>query len=148
MADKTREFSEFVAEEYEKAGRLTKKAKRKDAIKVTYHDSCHLKRVLDIHEQPRKLIDASEGYELVEMKDADKCCGMSGSFGVLHSNLSTQMLNAKMKNIKDTDADVIACACSGCMVQLQGGVDKQAPGMTMKHVADILAEELERKKAD
>jgi len=148
MADKTREFSAFVAEEYEKAGRLTRKQKRKDAVKVTYHDSCHLKRVLDIHEQPRKLIDASEGYELVEMKDADKCCGMSGSFGVLHSKLSTQMLNAKMKNIKDTDADIIACACSGCMVQLQGGVDKQAPGMTMKHVADILAEELERKKAD
>ncbi|MBW2635938.1 MAG: LUD domain-containing protein [Deltaproteobacteria bacterium] len=142
MADKMEEFCFFVAREYEKTGRLEKADKKADAIKVTYHDSCHLKRVLDIYEEPRKLIESVEGYELVEMKDADKCCGMSGAFGVQHSNLSIPILKQKMDNIKDTGPGIVACACSGCMVQLQGGVDQQAPDKKMKHVADILAENI------
>jgi len=142
MADKVEEFCFFVAREYEKAGRLKKTEGKADAIKVTYHDSCHLKRVLDICDEPRKLIESVEGYELVEMKDADKCCGMSGAFGVQHSNLSISMLKHKMDNIRNTGAQIVACACSGCMVQLQGGVDQQALGVRMKHIADILAENI------
>ncbi|MDD5100945.1 MAG: (Fe-S)-binding protein, partial [Syntrophales bacterium] len=82
------------------------------------------------------------GCELVEMKDADKCCGMSGIFGVKYAELSMPILEQKMKNIRDTGAEIVACACSGCMVQLQGGLDKQVPGVKMKHVADLLAENI------
>lgn len=142
MADKMEEFCFFVAREYEKTGRLKKADKNAGAIKVTYHDSCHLKRVLEIYEEPRRLIESVGGYELVEMKDADKCCGMSGAFGVQHSNLSIPILKQKMDNIKDTGAGIVACACSGCMVQLQGGIDQQTPDKKMKHVADILAENI------
>ena len=147
MADKVEEFSSFVAREYEKTGRLKKAAKKADAVKITYHDSCHLKRVLGIYEEPRKLIESLEGYELVEMQDADRCCGMSGAFGVQHSNLSIPMLTEKMGNIKKTGAEIVACACSGCMVQLQGGIDQQTPDKKMKHIADILAENIKDQKA-
>ncbi len=138
MSRKVREFTSFVAEEYEKQGRP---AKGRGGPKVTYHDSCHLKRVLGISEPPRRLIQAA-GCELVEMKDADKCCGMSGIFGVKYAELSMPILEQKMNNIRDTGAEIVACACSGCMVQLQGGLDKQVPGVKMKHVADLLAENI------
>ena len=52
------------------------------------------------------------------------------------------MLNHKMDNSKDTGAGIVACACSGCMVQLQGGIDQQAQEKKMKHVAGILAENI------
>ncbi|MFZ4437496.1 MAG: L-lactate dehydrogenase (quinone) large subunit LdhH [Syntrophales bacterium] len=138
MAKKVREFCSFVAEEYAKRGRLTKTT---GGPKVTYHDSCHMKRVLMIDKEPRQLLEAA-GYELVEMKDADKCCGMSGLFGVKYAELSMPILEQKINNIKATGAEIAACACSGCMVQLQGGLDKQLPGVKMKHVADILAEKI------
>jgi len=137
-AKKVREFCSFVAEEYAKCGRLTKSA---GGPKVTYHDSCHMKRVLMIEREPRQLL-AAAGCELVEMKDADKCCGMSGLFGVKYAELSMPILEQKINNIRDTGAEIAACACSGCMVQLQGGLDKQLPGVKMKHVADILAERI------
>ncbi|MCX5824703.1 MAG: LUD domain-containing protein [Deltaproteobacteria bacterium] len=140
-ANKIREFCSFVAEEYAKRGRLTKTA---GGPKVTYHDSCHLKRVLGIDKEPRQLLEAA-GCELVEMKDADKCCGMSGIFGVKYAELSMPILEQKINNIRDTGAEIAVCACSGCMVQLQGGLDKQLPGVRMKHVADILAERIEEK---
>jgi Fe-S oxidoreductase len=141
LALKVREFTSFVDQEYEKQGRLTK---GKGGPKVTYHDSCHLKRVLGISEPPRRLIEAA-GCELVEMKDADKCCGMSGIFGVKYAELSMPILKQKMDNIRETGAEIVACACSGCMVQLQGGLDKQVPGVKMKHVADLLAEKITAK---
>ena len=140
-AKKVREFCSFVAEEYAKRGRLTKTA---GGPKVTYHDSCHMKRVLGIDKEPRQLLEAA-GCELVEMKDADKCCGMSGLFGVKYAELSMPILEQKINNIRDTGAEIAACACSGCMVQLQGGLDKQLPGVRMKHVADILAEQIKEK---
>ncbi len=140
VAHKVREFCSFVAEEYVKQGRPLKTA---GGPKVTYHDSCHMKRVLGIAVEPRKLIEAAGG-ELVEMKDSDKCCGMSGIFGVKYAELSMPILEQKMNNIRDTGAEIVACACSGCMVQLQGGLDKQVPGVKMKHVADLLAEKIEK----
>lgn len=138
MAKKVREFCSFVAEEYGKRGRLTKTG---GGPKVTYHDSCHMKRVLGIEKEPRRLLEAA-GCELVEMKDADKCCGMSGIFGVKYAELSMPILEQKIGNIRDTGAEIAACACSGCMVQIQGGLDKQLPGVRMKHVADILADKI------
>ncbi|MHB8828435.1 MAG: L-lactate dehydrogenase (quinone) large subunit LdhH [Syntrophales bacterium] len=140
FSGKVREFSSFVAAEYEKAGRLNKTG----GPAVTYHDSCHLKRVLGVSEAPRKLIEAA-GCELREMKDSDKCCGMSGIFGLKYVELSMRILDQKMKNVRDTGAEIVACACSGCMVQLQGGIDKQLPGIQMKHIADILAERIKEK---
>ena len=140
MAKKVREFTSFVAEVYEKQGRL-KSGSVPGGPKVTYHDSCHLKRVLGISAPPRRLIEAA-GCELVEMKDADKCCGMSGLFGVKYAELSMPILKQKMDHVRETGAEIVACACSGCMVQLQGGLDKQLPGVKMKHVADLLAEKI------
>ena len=139
LGQKTREFTSFVAEEYEKAGRL---APTTGGKKVTYHDSCHMKRGLNIYEEPRALIKATTGYEFVEMKDSDKCCGMAGAFGVKYSDLSRPILAQKMENIKNTDAEIVAVACPACMMQINGGLDKQLPNVKIKHVAELLAEQI------
>ncbi len=139
IGHKVREFTSFVAEQYAKAGRLKKTA---GGIKVTYHDSCHMKRGLGVYEQPRQLLEAAQGYELVEMKDCDKCCGMAGAFGIKYSEISMPILKQKITNIKDSGAEVVAVGCPACMMQIQGGLDKQAPHIKIKHVAEILAEEI------
>ncbi|MEG6585525.1 L-lactate dehydrogenase (quinone) large subunit LdhH [Dendrosporobacter sp. 1207_IL3150] len=139
IAHKVREFSHFVAEEYAKAGRLNKVA---GGTKVTYHDSCHMKRGLNIFEEPRKLLEAAKGYDFVEMNNCDKCCGMAGAFGVKYTELSMPILKEKIQNIKDSGAEVIAVGCPACMMQIQGGLDKQLPSVKIKHVAEILAENI------
>lgn len=143
LAAKMREFTSFVAEEYGNAGRLNATDGGK---KVTYHDSCHMRRALGIYEEPRKLLNAAKGYELVEMKDCDKCCGMAGAFGVKYTDLSMPILSQKLTNIKDTGAEIVAVACPACLMQIQGGLDKQAPNIKIKHVAEIIAEQLENNK--
>ena len=139
FCSKVCEFSKFVAQEYEKTGRLTH---ARGGEKVTYHDSCHMKRGLGIYEEPRALIDATPGVELVEMHNCDKCCGMAGSFGMKYQEVSIPMLNEKVKNIKDTGATTAVVACPACMMQIGGGLDKADTGIQTKHIADLLAEKL------
>ena len=139
FCSKVREFSSFVAEEYKKTGRLVH---AKGGEKVTFHDSCHMKRGLGIYEEPRALIDATPGVELVEMHNCDKCCGMAGSFGMKYQEVSIPMLNEKVKNIQDTGATTAVVACPACMMQIGGGLDKAETGIDTKHIADLLAEKL------
>jgi Fe-S oxidoreductase len=139
LAHKAQEFTSFVAGEYKKSGKLKKSAGGK---KVTYHDSCHMKRGLNIHTEPRQLLESAPGYELVEMKDCDKCCGMAGAFGVKYTELSMPILKKKIDNIKDSGAEIVAVGCPACMMQIQGGLDKQAPNIKIKHVAQIIAEQI------
>lgn len=140
LAHKVREFTSFVAEEYAKSGRLNPAATGNK--KITYHDSCHMKRGLNISEEPRQLLKTAPDYTFVEMKDCDKCCGMAGAFGVKYADLSRPILKQKITNISATGADVVAVACPACMMQLRGGLDKQLPDVKVKHVAEILAEQL------
>ena len=139
FCSKVCEFSKFVAQEYKKIGRL---GHARGGEKVTYHDSCHMKRGLGIYEEPRALIDATPGVELVEMHNCDKCCGMAGSFGMKYQEVSIPMLNEKVKNIKDTGATTAVVACPACMMQIGGGLDKAETGIQTKHIADLLAEKL------
>ena len=136
---KVREFSSFVAEQYKRMGRLTPTS---GGEKVTYHDPCHIKRGLGISEEPRALLKAAKGVELVEMHNCDKCCGMAGSFGMKYQEVSIPMLEEKVKNIKDTGATTAVVACPACMMQIGGGLDKAETGIQTKHIADILAERI------
>lgn len=91
-----------------------------DAIKVTYHDPCHLKKSLGVFEAPRRLIAANPDYQLVEMKNSDTCCGMGGGFGLTYNDLSQEIGQSKYVNIMESGCQVVATACPACMIQLSG----------------------------
>jgi Fe-S oxidoreductase len=76
------------------------------------------------------------------MKDCDKCCGMAGAVGVKYSEISLPMLKEKVNNIKASGAATVAVACPACLMQLRGGLDQQAPDIRVRHIADILAENI------
>jgi len=137
LAGKVREFTSFVAEQYRAQGRSLPKAMR--GSRITYHDSCHMKRGLGVWQEPRELIKMT-GADFVEMHDSDRCCGMAGAFGVKYSEISKPILHDKLENIEDTQADIAAVACPACMMQIGGGLNQQNPRIKVKHVADILAE--------
>lgn len=144
MSSKVREFTSLVAEMYKKQGRLHKHTPSANDVTVTYHDSCHMRRGLGIYKQPRELLESVNGYNFVEMHGCDQCCGMAGAFGMKYANISLRLLGRKLDNIKNAKADVVAVACPACMMQIGGGLDKNMPNVKIKHVADILAENLNK----
>ena len=142
LGEKMREFSSFVFEMYKKEGRLNSKNNNGKGTVVTYHDSCHMRRGLNIYKEPRELLKATKNYNFVEMEGADQCCGMAGAFGMKYSNISLRLLGRKLDNVKNSEAQVVSVACPACMMQIGGGLDKQMPNVKVKHIADILAEEI------
>ncbi|MEK6248715.1 MAG: (Fe-S)-binding protein, partial [Planctomycetales bacterium] len=113
------------------------------AEKVTYHDSCHLKRGAGVWKEPRELLTTS-GRELVELDQADRCCGFGGSFSLTcHPDISKQILGDKIKDIEKSGATCVAMDCPGCMLQLRGGLEKQEIDVRAMHTIQLLAESLE-----
>ena len=110
--------------------------------KFTYHDSCHLKRTLKVHEEPRELLQKA-GYELAEMFECDMCCGMGGSYSLKLPEISAPILQRKLKNIKETGARVVAMDCPGCVMQIRGGLDQDGAEIEVRHTVELLAEQLE-----
>ena len=137
LSARTVDFSSFVKKLVDE-GRLAFKEARQ-ITKLTYHDSCHLKRTLNVFDEPRELLRKS-GHEIVEMFESDICCGMGGSYSLKLPEISAPILERKLKNIKDTGVSVVAMDCPGCIMQIKGGFDKDGTSVRVKHTVELLAE--------
>jgi iron-sulfur cluster protein len=114
-----------------------------DPEKVTYHDSCHLKRGAGVWKEPRQLLVTS-GRELVEMEHSDRCCGFGGSYSLTsHPDISKRILGDKVKDVVNSGATCVAMDCPGCMLQLRGGLEKNGINVRAMHTIQLLAESLE-----
>ena len=133
FAAKVRDINEFLVEigVREPQGQVR--------ARVTYHDPCHLVRAQQVRSQPRELIQLS-GAELVEMKDADSCCGSAGTQIVTHHETATGILVGKIANAADTGAEIIATSCPGCQLHLGLGVKKHGLSVRVLHPVQLLDE--------
>jgi glycolate oxidase iron-sulfur subunit len=108
-------------------------------LRVTYQDACHLAHAQRIRKQPRDLIRALPGVELVEMRHPEICCGGAGLYSTLQSAMSERILQEKMDDVAGTQADVIVSANPGCQMQLATGLRSRGLTMRVEHVAELLA---------
>ncbi|WP_136525940.1 L-lactate dehydrogenase (quinone) large subunit LdhH [Geomonas ferrireducens] len=139
LAEKTVDLSTLVKRLVEE-GRLSFE-EGEDLGKITYHDSCHLKRTLKVSQEPRELLQKA-GYELAEMYECDMCCGMGGSYSMKLPEISAPILKRKLHNIKETGAPLVAMDCPGCVMQIRGGFDQDGETVRVRHTAELLAERL------
>lgn len=139
LSEKTVDFSSFIKKLVDE-GRLALRGGA-DAGKITYHDSCHLKRTLKVTREPRELLRRS-GHEISEMLESDMCCGMGGSYSLKNPEISSHILKRKLENIKKTGASCVAMDCPACVLQIRGGFDKEGSGIRVKHTAELLADAL------
>ena len=140
LSAKVIDFSTLVKKLVDE-GRLTLK-EGETLGKITYHDSCHLKRTMHAEKPPRELLTKA-GYEIAEMFECDICCGMGGSYSLKLPEVSAPILQRKLKNIKDTGAPVVAMDCPGCVMQIRGGMDQDGAPVQVRHTVELLAERLQ-----
>jgi L-lactate dehydrogenase complex protein LldE len=108
---------------------------------VTYHDSCSGLRELGVKAQPRALIEKA-GARVVEMADAEKCCGFGGTFSVKLGDISTRMAQNKCANVRRSGALVVAGGDLGCLLNIEGRLRREGDRETrVVHFAEILAGE-------
>ena len=111
--------------------------------KVAYHSPCHLCRGMGVTEEPRKLIETA-GLNYVPCADEDVCCGFGGSYSVDFPEISAEILKQKLAGVSESGADVLVSDCPGCVLQLRGGMDKQGHGIEVKHISEVVADQLKK----
>ncbi len=113
--------------------------------KVVYHDPCHLRFGQRIAEAPRRLLKAAAQYE--EVEGADFCCGMAGLFSVHHYGLATRIARRKTESLRHVEAEVVATECPGCVLQLRDRLAADGVPIRVTHLAELLEEALDLKRA-
>lgn len=140
LSKRVRHISEFVAQ----SDRTPPLAQpRSGPRRITYHASCHL-RAAGVTKEPRQILKALPGVELVEMLDADRCAGGAGTYIVKDYETSSRIFERKRRAIEQSEADVVATSCPACMIQLTNGLRET---VEVKHVAQLLQEAYEARDA-
>ncbi len=140
LSAKTMDISQFLVKILGVSASSSEKTSSRK--KITYHDPCHLKKSLGISVEPRMLIHADPDSSLVEMADADRCCGMGGSFNLHHYDLSAEIGYEKASRILDTGCNMAATSCPACMAQLSDALSRCKSTIQVKHVVEIYADSI------
>jgi len=131
----------LVAKTYELSQFLTHEAQwepkpSSSNLKVTYHDSCHSNRLINVRQEPRKLLEKA-GCSLHEMTESDRCCGFGGLFSVRMPEISNAITREKIRQAEETGADVLVTIDPGCLMQMRGLVTEPS-SLRVEHLAIIL----------
>jgi Fe-S oxidoreductase len=107
-------------------------------LKATYDDPCHLLHGQGIKAAPRNLLRSIPGLELVELREADRCCGSAGIYNLTQPEMSARILAAKAANLERTGAQVVASGNPGCLMQLAQGIRARGLPMQAAHPIELL----------
>jgi len=138
FGDKVKDISEFLVDVLKLPATAYQPAAGIKGKKITWHDPCHLNRHLGVKSQPRQIINAIPGVEYVEMPNADRCCGMAGTFSIYYYDLSKKIADKKMESIKATGADIVVTGCPGCQIQLIDNTIRHKMPVKVMHIMELL----------
>ena len=114
----------------------------RNRTKVTYHEPCHLRFGLNVRDEPRRLLRLNGACDLVEMAEADRCCGCGGTFTLENYETSKQIGDRKRANIIASGAQEVATACPACMLQITDRLAAAGDSIRVRHVIEVYADSL------
>ncbi len=107
--------------------------------RVTYHPTCHSLRMLRVGDKPLQLLRKVAGIDLVELPNAESCCGFGGTFALKNPEVSTAMMADKISDVLSTRAEICTAGDSSCLMHIGGGLSRLRTGVRTLHLAEILA---------
>jgi glycolate oxidase iron-sulfur subunit len=107
---------------------------------ITYHDACHLCHGQKITKQPREILRAIPGLELIELAESTWCCGSAGIYNITQPEMAAKLQERKLRHIAETGVSTVATANPGCILQLESGAQRFSTRVTVRHPISLLAE--------
>jgi L-lactate dehydrogenase complex protein LldE len=111
-----------------------------EPVKVTWHSSCHAVRDLGLKGEPQSLLGQLANVELAELAREHECCGFGGTFSVRQPEISGAMVCDKVADAEATDATLILSTDGGCLMNVNGALERKKSQLRVQHVAEFLWE--------
>jgi glycolate oxidase iron-sulfur subunit len=112
----------------------------KPAIRLLFHDPCHLHRYPELRQAVRRLLKARPEVELLELSNSPRCCGLGGTFNLAHPELSARIAQGLIEEIGSLAPDLVLTSCSGCLLQLHRQLARSGGTIPVRHLALFLAD--------
>jgi L-lactate dehydrogenase complex protein LldE len=106
--------------------------------KLTWHDACHGLRDLNIKSEPRSLIRKVRGAELIELENAEACCGFGGTCSVKYPEISLAILDQKIEAIERAGVNAVVSGDASCLMQIGGRLSRRGSSVEVMHLAELL----------
>lgn len=107
-------------------------------VRVFYHDPCHMRYEAGITEEPRSLLKALPGVELVELENGPQCCGQGGLFHVGAPEIAGRIRDDLAQKIIGLEPDLVTTTCSGCLMQLKSAMAALDADIPVVHLAALV----------
>lgn len=107
-------------------------------LRVTMHDACHLAHGQGIRSQPRDLVAAIPGCELVPLREVDTCCGSAGIYNILQPKMARTLLERKWANVEATGAEIVVTGNPGCLAWIEQAARERGKKIRVLHTAEFL----------
>jgi glycolate oxidase iron-sulfur subunit len=130
FAAKVRDISELLAELPPLAPRHPVPAR------LAHHEACHLAHAQGVREQPRAVLRAIPELDVVDIPEADMCCGSAGVYNLIQPEPAEELGRRKAGNVRSTAPDAVVTANPGCLLQISRHLDKQLPVLHPVQVVD------------
>jgi glycolate oxidase iron-sulfur subunit len=145
-SDEARHFSKRVKDVSELLASVPPRAPRVPLeLRVAYHDACHLAHAQGIRDEPRELLRAIPGLEVLEVgTEAGVCCGSAGIYNLLQPRAAAELGARKARNLLDTDAQAVAAANPGCAAQLDFHLRSLGHPLPIHHPIELVWRSLGR----
>ena len=140
FAGRVRDVSQVLAEVGlpEPLARLASAADPSRPLKVGYHDPCHLAHGQGVRRPPRALLERLPGVELVDLPNADWCCGSAGIYNLTHPEMAEAQLEGKLDSIEQIGAEVVVASNPGCLMHMARGARARGMKARMAHLVEVL----------
>ncbi len=111
-------------------------------VKVALHTACSARREMDTLRAGRALLGKLPGVCLVEQEHEAECCGFGGAFAVKHAPISAAMTRDKIDAIQATGCDALVSADCGCLMSMNGMLERDDSDLRGEHLASFLRRRL------
>jgi len=139
---KCKDASEVLAE-------LPPRAPRRPlALRIAFHDPCHLQHAQGLREQPRAVLRTIPGVELLELPEAALCCGSAGIYNLLQPQTARQLGQRKVEKIVSGPAQVVATGNVGCQLQISALLNEKGHPLPVMHYMELLDASISGTKID
>src|SRR5258708_3089799 len=138
-AERARQFSARVRDVTELLAELEPQAPRHPLpLRVAYHDACHLRHAQGIRREPRAILAAIPGIELLEIAEADICCGSAGVYNMTDPEPAPELAAPKARTLAAPNPHLLAPANPRCLPQISAGLAQMGAALPPLHPVELV----------